>query len=70
MYRPELVDSQKGKKNLAYRGYVYHHHSDSKNGQKIYWRCEIRSRCVARLTTNSDLDNIEVGLHFSLFIKF
>lgn len=61
MDQPELINSQKGKIVLSFRGFVYHYHSKSKNGQRLYWRCEKRDECVARVTTNADMDNIQVS---------
>ena len=56
----KLIRSNKGKELLTLNGFTYCQHSISKNGQKIYWRCNDRSTCNARVHTNNDLDNLRL----------
>lgn len=58
--KPRIIDSNKGKPLLVYKNFTYHHHSDSKDGSKKYWRCELRKKCNARTNTNNDPQNLQV----------
>lgn len=53
-----IIESRKGKRMLSHQGYIYHFHSESKNGSRFYWRCSDRDGCTARVTSNADIDRV------------
>lgn len=58
--RTELLTTQRGKKMMKHRAYMYHHHSFNKARTRSYWRCFKREVCNVGLVSNADENNIVI----------
>jgi len=56
-----LLESQKGKKKLAYQGYMYLVHSTRANGS-LRWRCadSKKYKCYGSIQTDANCGSIEI----------
>jgi hypothetical protein len=57
---PQIIQSQKGKPLLVFKNFIYHHHDYNKDRSRRYWRCSQRKICNASMTTNNNLDAIQI----------
>lgn len=46
------LKTKRGRDALGHKGYIYHFHSSNSKRTRKYWRCEQRTGCNARMTTN------------------
>lgn len=47
-----MISTPKGQIKLVHENYVYHKRKESKNGERMYWRCNKRAVCNSTLVTN------------------
>ena len=58
----EVLQSTKGRPQIAFNGFLYNKKGQSPNGSKFYWICTRKHReCKGSLITTSELEGPEEG---------
>ncbi|XP_018497233.1 uncharacterized protein LOC108865065 [Galendromus occidentalis] len=48
---PRIIETERGKRKLAYQGHMYTQDRKNSSGTVQFWRCEFKDKCKARLHT-------------------